>query len=162
MSTSGGATWKQLHKSLDDGYTLAVGSMLYQAGMSASSRSTARAMAVSRSSDGKKWEEVILSKEYGSVKAIAVHPRNKRLVFAGGHCTSNRPVGSRLYRSTDAGATWSEVTELAGRGSCVNGIAIDPAAPNRVLAALDKGVFVSEDGGKTWTEPGQTVPGTCI
>lgn len=119
-------------------------------------------MAVSKSSDGKKWEETLPSKDYGYIKAVAIHPRDKKVVFAGGQYSSKIPMSSRFYRSTDAGSIWNEVAELAGKGTCVNGIAIDPAAPNRVLAALDSGVFVSEDAGKTWLAPRQMIPATCI
>jgi photosystem II stability/assembly factor-like uncharacterized protein len=96
----------------------------------------------------------------GSIGAIAVAPSNPDIVYVGTgepDIRSQHSYGDGMYKSTDAGKTWThiglEATEHIGR------IAIDPADPNRVyVAALghaynanpERGVFRSTDGGATW------------
>ena len=66
--------------------------------------------------------------------------------------------GDGVYRSDDGGATWANVG-LRNSGS-VGAIAIDPTDPNRVFVAAQgrlhdtdgqRGLFLTEDGGATWT-----------
>ncbi|MBE7217285.1 MAG: hypothetical protein INR64_02335 [Caulobacteraceae bacterium] len=68
---------------------------------------------------------------------------------------SNGP-GSGLYKSTDGGRTWAPITghglpDAPGR----IGIAMSPAAPNRVYALIDAkegGLYRSDDDGASWRE----------
>jgi hypothetical protein len=67
-----------------------------------------------------------------------------------------------LFRSTDAGATWHELSGLRGHGSgpmwqpgaggmCLHTIIVDPTNPARIVIAISAaGVFRSDDGGATW------------
>lgn len=89
------------------------------------------------------------------VTAVAVQPGNSNLVLAGGPglCSGGVSVGGGLYRSTDAGATWTKV--LNGQ---TNDILFDPLNPATVYAAVgtgtsdaNSGVFRSTNGGSTWT-----------
>jgi photosystem II stability/assembly factor-like uncharacterized protein len=96
----------------------------------------------------------------GSIGAIAVAPSNPNIVYVGTgepDIRSQHSYGIGMYKSTDAGKTWSHIglegTEHIGR------IAVDQTNPNRVyVAALghvydanpDRGVFRSTDGGATW------------
>ena len=66
--------------------------------------------------------------------------------------------GSGLFRSTDGGETWTEITRAEGlpREGVVGkiGVALSPADPDRVWAIVEHdegGVFRSDDGGETWT-----------
>ncbi|AIE84193.1 Cellulase [Fimbriimonas ginsengisoli Gsoil 348] len=66
--------------------------------------------------------------------------------------------GSGLYKSTDAGKTWSKITGHGLPGAFGHvGLSISNANPNRVYAVVDTnrktggGVFVSEDKGANWT-----------
>src|SRR5262249_26421263 len=66
-------------------------------------------------------------------------------------------IGDGVYKSTDAGGTWTRVgLEKTGR---IGRIIIDPQNPNVVLVAAlghsygpqqERGVFRTTDGGKTW------------
>jgi photosystem II stability/assembly factor-like uncharacterized protein len=96
----------------------------------------------------------------GSMGAIAVAPSNANVVYVGTgepDIRSQNSYGIGMYKSTDAGKTWThiglEATQHIGK------VAVDPANPNRVyVAALgniykpnpERGVFRSVDGGTTW------------
>ena len=69
--------------------------------------------------------------------------------------------GRGLYRSTDGGSTWSQITEtlpLFGDSTCpILSIAIDPNDPDTVWAGMyGGGVARSTDGGDTWHVKGLT------
>ncbi len=67
-----------------------------------------------------------------------------------------------LFRSTDAGLTWSELPGLRGHGSgphwqpgaggmCLHTILLDPNDPQRIFIAISAaGAFRTDDGGDTW------------
>ncbi len=96
----------------------------------------------------------------GSIGAIAVAPSNPNIIYVGtgeAPMRGNASHGDGMYKSTDAGKTWTHIgldaTEQIGR------IVIDPADPNLVYVAAvghmsgpndERGVFRSRDGGKTW------------
>jgi len=96
----------------------------------------------------------------GSVGAIAVAPSNPNIIYVGmGEHTlrGNLAPGDGVYKSTDAGKTWTHVglTDTQHIGS----VLIDPTNPDIVyVAALghafgpneERGVFRTQDGGKTW------------
>jgi photosystem II stability/assembly factor-like uncharacterized protein len=74
---------------------------------------------------------------------VTVDPSNAHTLYAGTY-------GYGLFRSTDAGATWSEAN--AGMHSVgINAIAIDPVLPRVIFAGTNSlGVFKSTDAGATW------------
>jgi photosystem II stability/assembly factor-like uncharacterized protein len=83
----------------------------------------------------------------GPVFALAVDPVNPQVVLAG---TSR----GTIYRSVDAGLTWTQVRQDLGRG--VLTLAFNPFKPGQVLAgARSGGVWRSGDAGATWSaQPG--------
>src|SRR5690349_16313842 len=73
--------------------------------------------------------------------AIAIDPAATATVFAADWAS--------IFRSSDAGATWSSVASFPNHG--VYGIAVDPTTHTNVYAAVyDVGVVKSSDGGDTW------------
>jgi photosystem II stability/assembly factor-like uncharacterized protein len=68
-----------------------------------------------------------------------------------------------IFRSTDGGQNWNELTGLRGHGTgsrwqpgaggmCLHTILLDPANPNRIFVAISAaGAFRSDDAGQTWT-----------
>ncbi len=161
MSTSGGATWKELDKTMDDGAKIAFGS-IYQAGCMVDPKTSVRKMAVFKSTDdGKTWKRTMFEKEEGILKGLIVHPRKKNMLFAGGTLGiySSNPK-SMLYRSIDAGATWNEIGELCRKPGGIESMCFDPANPNRLLVVMKKGVYISEDEGGSWKA--QDIGGTCV
>ncbi len=89
----------------------------------------------------------------GDVRSLAFDPRNPDRVFAG---TS----GGHVYRSDDAGLTWSDAgATLALPGWVVSDLDFDPDVPGRLWAALwgtwgGGMVAVSDDAGATWQPRG--------
>ena len=96
----------------------------------------------------------------GSIGAIAVAPSNANVVYVGTGETdirSQHSYGIGMFKSTDAGKTWTHIglegTRQIGR------VVVDPANANRLyVAALghvydanpERGVYRSLDGGATW------------
>src|SRR5688572_15363377 len=95
-----------------------------------------------------------------SVGAVAVSESNPDLVFIGMGETcirGNIMPGDGVYRSTDAGKTWTHVGFAESHG--ISKIRVHPTNPNVVFVASfgkygapseERGVFKSTDGGQTW------------
>jgi len=88
--------------------------------------------------------------------SIAVAPANVNVVYAGG--------AQGVLRSTDGGDTWqlSQGPGNAFAGSTISRIEVDRTNPNIVIAAvtgfLSSGIFVSTDGGSSWSNTTQFDP----
>ena len=119
---------------------------------------------VFRSSDGgKTWKKILyVNEDVGAVDLI-MDPNNPRILFASTWRIRRTPYsldsggeGCGLWKSTDGGDTWENITENKGmpKGLIgIIGIAISPVDSNRVWAIVenkDGGVFRSDDGGDTW------------
>ena len=109
---------------------------------------------------GRTWNPIFDHESTQSIGAIAVAPSNPDIIYVGSGEGLHRPdlsVGDGIYKSTDAGKTW---THLALRdGFQIPALAVDPRDPNRVFAAVlghpygpneERGLFRSTDGGQTW------------
>jgi photosystem II stability/assembly factor-like uncharacterized protein len=109
---------------------------------------------------GTHWEPVFDGQPVASIGSIAVAPSDANVVWAGTgepFIRSHISVGQGIYKSSDAGRTWT----LAGldKTGRIARIAIDPSNPDVVLACAlghaygpqpERGVFRTSDGGKTW------------
>jgi photosystem II stability/assembly factor-like uncharacterized protein len=114
-----------------------------------------------RSTDyGRTWQPIFDDQETQSVGAIAVAPSDSKVIYVASGEGLHRPdlsVGDGIYRSGDAGKTW---THLGLRdGQQIPAVAVDPTNPDRLFAAVlghpygpnaERGIFRSGDGGKTW------------
>jgi uncharacterized protein (TIGR03382 family) len=71
---------------------------------------------------------------------------------------------TELVRSDDAGWTWNQSGRGLGNGSDLMDLRMSPAFPTDGLAvtASDDGVFVTNDGGATWTHALTDMPGTTV
>ena len=109
---------------------------------------------------GRTWDPIFDEQGTGSVGAIAVAPSDPNIVYVGSGEGLQRPdlsTGDGIYKSTDAGKTW---THLGLRdGQQIPQIIIDPRDPNRLFVAVlghpygpnaERGIFRSVDGGRTF------------
>ncbi len=111
---------------------------------------------------GNTWQPVFDDEVTSSIGDVTVAPGDPSVVWVGTGESNNRQSGSwgnGVYKSTDAGATWTHMgldkTMHIGR------IVISPADSNVVYVAAagdlwgpsaDRGVFKTTDGGKTWSK----------
>ncbi|HZN06131.1 MAG TPA: hypothetical protein VFB65_05080 [Pyrinomonadaceae bacterium] len=121
---------------------------------------------VFRSKDGgKTWEKVLGRGNKAGAIDLVLDPSNPNVIYAGFWEVYRKPwtlesggPGSGIFKSTDGGDTWTELTRNPGlpRGMVGKvGITVSPANPERVWAiveAEDGGVFRSDNAGRTWTK----------
>ena len=121
---------------------------------------------VFRSKDGgKTWERIFNRGNKAGAIDLILDPSNANTIYAGFWEVYRKPwtlesggPGSGIFKSTDGGDTWTELTRNQGlpRGMIGKvGITVSPANPERVWAlveAEDGGVFRSDNGGQTWTK----------
>ena len=93
--------------------------------------------------------------EFARVWHLEPSPTDPETVYAG-------VEDAALFRSTDGGKTWRELSGLRGHGSgprwapgagglCLHTILIDPTDADRMHVAISAaGAFTTEDGGKSW------------
>ena len=109
---------------------------------------------------GRTWQPIFDLQPTGSIGAIVVAPSDPQIVYVGSGEGLHRPdlsVGDGIYKSTDAGATW---THLGLRdGQQISQMAVDPHNPDRLFVAVagapygpnpERGIFRTTDGGKTF------------
>lgn len=118
-----------------------------------------------RSTDGgKTWKKVLYVNDKTGASSIAMDPHNPRILFAGMWQAFRKPwllssggSGSGLYKSTDGGDTWKNISKHPGLPVGILGkigISVSGANSNRIYAIIEArngGVFRSDDGGKTWS-----------
>jgi photosystem II stability/assembly factor-like uncharacterized protein len=106
------------------------------------------------------WQPIFDGQPVSSVGALAVAKSDPNVVWAGTgepFIRSNISVGWGVYKSTDAGKTWTRMgLDNTGR---IGRLVIHPTNPDIVYATAlghaygpqpDRGVFVTRDGGRTW------------
>ena len=111
---------------------------------------------------GVNWRPIFDAQPVQSIGALAVAPSDRNIVWAGtgeAKIRSHISVGQGVYKSTDAGETWTLVgLEQTGR---IPRVVIHPTNPNIVFVCAlghaygpqpDRGVFRTTDGGATWTK----------
>jgi len=121
---------------------------------------------VYRSTDGgANWKQVLTRGRDAGAVDLAMDPGNPRVLYASFwqvrrnpyHFDSGGP-GSGLFKSTDGGDTWTDISHAPGLPRGVEGrigVTVSPANPERVWAlveAADGGVFRSDNAGRTWTK----------
>jgi photosystem II stability/assembly factor-like uncharacterized protein len=87
----------------------------------------------------------------GFVSSLAFDPADSNVVYA---TYAGFGGGAHVWRSTDFGATWTPI-DGSGDGALpdipVHSLAVDPTRRDRLYLGTDLGVFVSLDGGQTWS-----------
>jgi len=111
---------------------------------------------------GVNWEAIFDDQPVQSIGALAVSISDPNVVWAGtgeGKIRSHISLGEGVYKSTDAGETWTLMgLERTGR---IPRIVVDPTNPDVVLVCAlghaygpqpERGVFRTDDGGTTWEQ----------
>jgi photosystem II stability/assembly factor-like uncharacterized protein len=125
-----------------------------------------RERGIFRTTDGgATWKHVLFVDDSTGAADVALDPTNPRIVFAAMWKFQRTPWGmdagggrSGLWRSTDGGDTWQELTFAPGmpKGPIGRiGVAVSPANPQVIYATIEApddrgGIFRSDDGGDTW------------
>ena len=112
---------------------------------------------------GLSWRRVLFASEQAGAVDLAVDPNNPRVLFASTWRVVRTPYsmesggeGSGLWKSTDAGETWINISKQKGlpKGTLgIIGVTVSPQNSNRIWAlieAAEGGVFRSDNGGETW------------
>ena len=119
---------------------------------------------VFRSKDGgKSWEHVLFQSDKAGAIDLSLDPNNPRILYAAIWEAQRTPWSlvsggpdSGIFKSTDGGDTWQELTGTPGLPSGPKGrigIAASAARPGRVWATVEaeeSGLFRSDDGGANW------------
>ena len=111
---------------------------------------------------GRTWNPIFDDQPTQSIGAIAVAPSDSNIVYVASGEGLQRPdlsVGNGIYKSTDAGKTWTHLRGVLDDAQQIPALAIDPHDPNRLFAAAlghpydanpERGIFRSTDGGQNW------------
>ena len=119
---------------------------------------------VFKSTDGgKTWKKVLFRNAKTGAVDVAIDRRNPNVMFAAlweayriEYQMSSGGPGSGLFKSTDGGETWREITRNPGLPQGVVGkigVDVSGADSNRVYALVENengGLFSSDDAGATW------------
>ena len=101
---------------------------------------------------GGQWRQVPIPVPAGAgISSLAIDPATPSVVYAAyGYCPGGCN-GSGVFKSIDAGATWTAAQNGLSDAIFVYALAIDPSAPARIYAATNGGVFMSTDAAASWT-----------
>jgi photosystem II stability/assembly factor-like uncharacterized protein len=124
---------------------------------------------------GRTWTPIFDDQPSQAVGAIAVAPSDSNVVYVSSGEGLARPdlaVGDGIYKSTDAGKTWTHLGLRNSQG--IPALAVDPRDPNRIFAAAlghpyganeERGIYLSTDGGQKWEKvlsKGENVGGSDV
>jgi photosystem II stability/assembly factor-like uncharacterized protein len=114
---------------------------------------------------GRSWERVLFANDNAGAIDLILDPTNPRILYASTWRVRRTPYslesggeGSALWKSTDGGDTWKNISRNEGlpKGSLgIIGVSVSPSNPQNVYAIIeaeDGGVYRSRDGGETWAK----------
>lgn len=125
---------------------------------------------VYRSTDGgQTWKRILFINDTAGAGDLILDPGNPRIVYAAtwnmkrnGYRMDSGGPDSKLWKSTDGGDTWENLSDKPGMPKGTNGIigvAVSPVNTNRIWAIIENtlapGVYRSDDGGKSWNRLNQ-------
>jgi hypothetical protein len=93
-----------------------------------------------------------------SISGFAMRPGDTSTIYAatGAQGSHTGMGGVGIYKSTDGGTTWPQLTATDPTGNAdfqhVFQLAIHPTDSNTVLAATDGGAYLTTNGGTNWTK----------
>lgn len=112
---------------------------------------------------GKSWKKVLYVNEQTGCSDLVMEPGNPSILYAGTWRVIRTPYslesggeGSGLWKSSDAGETWTNISTSKGlpKGTWgIVGVAIAPSNTDKIYTILENqngGLYMSADGGQTW------------
>ena len=173
-STDAGATWKsigltdsrhisriRIHpKNADVVYVAAMGNLWKPNEMRGIYRST---------DGGLTWKKILYINDQAGAADLMLDPNNPRIMYAStwnmkrnGYRMDSGGPDSKLWKSTDGGDTWENLSDKEGMPKGINGIigvTVSPKNSNKIWAIIENqeagGVYRSDDGGLTWAKINQ-------
>ena len=115
---------------------------------------------------GKNWKQVLFVNDQAGAVDLTMDPNNPRILYASTWRAQRTPyslssggAGSALWKSTDSGETWTEISKNEGFPKDtlgIMGVTVSPKNSERVWAIVENkekgGLYRSDDGGKKWTQ----------
>ncbi len=115
---------------------------------------------------GKNWKQVLFVNDQAGAVDLTLDPNNPRILYASTWRAQRTPYslssggeGSALWKSTDSGETWTEISKNEGFPKDtlgIMGVTVSPKNSERVWAIVENkekgGLYRSDDGGKKWTQ----------
>lgn len=119
---------------------------------------------VYRSKDGgETWEKILYVSDKAGAGDLIMDPNNSRILYAttwemkrNGYRMDSGGPDSKLFKSTDGGDTWKDISKHSGLPGFpwgIVGITVSPLDSDRVWALIEAengGLFRSDDAGVTW------------
>jgi len=118
---------------------------------------------------GKTWKKVLYANAGAGAVDLVIDPNNPRNLFASTwkirrtpYSLSSGGEGSGLYRSSDGGNTWDNISDNEGLPSGtwgISGVTISPQNSDRIWALIENekgGVYRSDDGGENWKKTNES------
>ena len=112
---------------------------------------------------GETWRKVLYTNDRAGAVDVSIDKNNPRIVYASTWNIRRTPYslesggdGSGLWKSTDGGDTWKNISGNEGLPSGtwgISGVAISPVNSKKIFALIenqDGGLYRSDDGGKSW------------
>ncbi len=110
---------------------------------------------------GATWKSIFDDQPISSIGSIAIAPSNPNVVYVGSgeaNIRGNVAAGNGIYKSVDAGKTWTHAWKQEGQ---IGKMVVHPSNPDIAFAAVlghafgpnsERGVYRTIDGGKTWQQ----------
>jgi len=110
---------------------------------------------------GATWKPIFDDQPTASIGSIAIAPSNPNVIYVGSgeaNIRGNVAAGNGIYKSVDAGKTWTHVWQQDGQ---IGKMAVHPGNPDVAFAAVlghafgpnpERGVYRTTDGGKSWRQ----------
>nr|WP_299343481.1 glycosyl hydrolase [Allomuricauda sp.] len=113
---------------------------------------------------GKNWRKVLFVNDHAGAVDLTLDPNNPRILYASTWRVQRTPYslssggeGSALWKSTDSGETWTEISKNEGFPKDtlgIIGVTVSPVKSDRVWAIVEHkekgGLYRSDNGGKKW------------
>ena len=123
------------------------------------------ARGVFKSTDGgRTWNKILFRNDSTGAIDLSMDPSNPEVLYAGMWEAYRKPwqlvsggPGSGIFKTTDGGRTWKELTRNPGMPAGIIGnigISVSAANPRRIYTQIEAdsgGVYRSDDAGDTWT-----------